>query len=247
MRGRLALRAAAALAAFSATSTAETPEPKAQTAVARQLAAAERQRLPPEAAVERIAARARESSAAASFFVSPWSSPKLAVAVSSTATSADAVDADCEPLPTTDLDALVATAATRQRVEAALLQAVIAQESGGRPCAVSPKGAKGIMQLMPDTVAAFGVADPFDPAQGLAAGARFLRQLLDRYDGDVRLALAAYNAGPGRVDQFRAVPDIPETTAYVDAILRRLGGAERRGSADTREQPPGKPPQPAKQ
>src|SRR5205085_361018 len=97
------------------------------------------------------------------------------------------------------------------------------QESGSRPCAVSAKGAQGLMQLMPATSQQFGVADPFDARQNIQAGAKFLKQLLTRYGGDVTKALAAYNAGPGRVDQAGgAVPGIPETIHYVSSILSSL-------------------------
>ena len=79
------------------------------------------------------------------------------------------------------------------------------------------------MQLMPDTAAELNVADPFDPKQNIEAGAKYLKQLLDKYKGDVPQALAAYNAGPGRDRPCQGMPDIPETRAYVDAILQKLG------------------------
>ncbi|OLN25698.1 Lytic transglycosylase, catalytic [Desulfovibrio sp. DV] len=101
-----------------------------------------------------------------------------------------------------------------------LLYAVIEQESRFSSCAVSPKGAAGLMQLMPDTQAHFGVADPFDPERNVATGAKFLQQLIGRF-GDVRLALAAYNAGPETVARCGGVPNIPETLNYVDRIMAR--------------------------
>ena len=101
-----------------------------------------------------------------------------------------------------------------------LLYAVIEQESRFSACAVSPKGAAGLMQLMPDTQAHFGVTDPFDPERNVASGAKFLRQLISRF-GDVRLALAAYNAGPETVARCGGVPNIPETINYVDRIMAR--------------------------
>ncbi|MHC1790489.1 lytic transglycosylase domain-containing protein [Solidesulfovibrio sp.] len=101
-----------------------------------------------------------------------------------------------------------------------LLYAVIEQESRFSSCAVSPKGAAGLMQLMPDTQAHFGVADPFDPERNVASGAKFLRQLIGRF-GDLRLALAAYNAGPETVARCGGVPNIPETLTYVDRIMAR--------------------------
>jgi hypothetical protein len=101
-----------------------------------------------------------------------------------------------------------------------LLYAVIEQESRFAACAVSPKGAAGLMQLMPDTQSHFGVADPFNPDRNVAAGAKFLRQLIGRF-GDLRLALAAYNAGPETVARCGGVPNIPETLTYVDRIMNR--------------------------
>jgi soluble lytic murein transglycosylase-like protein len=103
-----------------------------------------------------------------------------------------------------------------------LLRAVIEQESAYLPCAISSKGAQGLMQLMPGTAADLGVEDPFDARQNVDGGARFLRQLLDRYGGNVVLALAAYNAGPARVDSAGGIPPIPETMGYVSGILDKL-------------------------
>ena len=118
---------------------------------------------------------------------------------------------------------LIDGAAQQQGVDAKLLRAVIDQESGFRPCAVSTKGAQGLMQLMPATAEELKVDDPFDPKQSIDGGARYLKQLLDKYKGDIPQTLAAYNAGPGATDQAKGVPDIPETRAYVDAILQKLG------------------------
>jgi soluble lytic murein transglycosylase-like protein len=106
-----------------------------------------------------------------------------------------------------------------------LLRAVIDRESGFRPCAVSAKGALGLMQLMPETAAELGVADPFDPQENIAGGARFLSQLLEKYKGDITLALGAYNAGPARVDGYQGLPPIPETLNYVADILKKLRAA----------------------
>jgi soluble lytic murein transglycosylase-like protein len=128
----------------------------------------------------------------------------------------------CGAVPQPDLDSMVRAAAARESLEPALLHAVIGQESQFRPCAVSSKGAMGLMQLMPDTAADLGVADPFDPEQNVNGGARLLRLLLERYQGNLALALGAYNAGPGRVDRFGAIPRIPETMDYVRKILTVL-------------------------
>jgi soluble lytic murein transglycosylase-like protein len=130
--------------------------------------------------------------------------------------------ADCPSLPDDQLNPLIEEAARRESVQAELLRSVIRQESGARPCAVSAKGAQGLMQLMPATSQQFGVADPFDPRQNITAGTKFLKQLLARYGGDVTKALAAYNAGPAQVDRAGSVPLIPETINYVSSILAAL-------------------------
>ncbi|GEM_PF-336831 len=109
--------------------------------------------------------------------------------------------------------------AKKYRLDPALLRAVIKAESDFRPEAVSHKGAVGLMQLMPETAASLRVADPLDPIQNIRAGARQLRRLLNRYHGDLPLALAAYNAGMHRV-KGRTLPRIPETRAYVRKVLR---------------------------
>jgi soluble lytic murein transglycosylase-like protein len=118
---------------------------------------------------------------------------------------------------------MIGRAARETAVEPAVIREVARQESAFRPCVVSVKGAEGLMQLMPATQAMLAVSDPFDPRQSLMAGAKLLRQLLDRYGGDLSLALAAYNAGPGRVDPVMSIPAIPETENYVAEILDRLG------------------------
>jgi len=130
------------------------------------------------------------------------------------------VTANCPELPASTTEALAKRAGEREGLDPQLILAVMKQESDFRPCAVSPKGALGLMQLMPETADDLDVLDPMDPEQNVAGGARFLRQLLDRYVNDPALALSAYNAGPARVtDQ---IPDIPETKAYVSAILSRM-------------------------
>ncbi len=117
-------------------------------------------------------------------------------------------------------------------VSPALIEAVARTESGFDPTAVSPKGAGGLMQLMPGTAAALGVVDRFDPRESIRGGVRHLRYLLDRYQGSVVLALAAYNAGEGAVDSHRGVPPYPETQQYVQRILRRAGLADSVASAE---------------
>jgi len=109
--------------------------------------------------------------------------------------------------------------AARHRVDADLVEAVIRVESAFNPRAVSNKGAQGLMQLMPRTASALGVRNVFDPYQNIEGGVRHLRYLLDRYPGNVPLALAAYNAGEKAVDQYRGIPPYGETTQYVQKIL----------------------------
>jgi soluble lytic murein transglycosylase-like protein len=128
----------------------------------------------------------------------------------------------CDPLPEPELTPLIDAAAQAHQVEKKLLRAVIVQESASRPCAVSSKGASGLMQLMPSVIEQFQVADAFDPKQNVDAGAEYLRQLLDKYKGDLSLVLAAFNAGPAAVDQAGGIPDIKETRDYVDAILKAI-------------------------
>jgi soluble lytic murein transglycosylase-like protein len=117
-------------------------------------------------------------------------------------------------------------AAAAAGISPALLAAVVWQESRWRAAAVSPKGAVGLGQLMPDTARRLGV-DPRDPGANLLGAARYLRTLLDRFDNNLELALAAYNAGPGRVARAAGVPRIAETQAYVAQVTARLGRASR--------------------
>ena len=119
---------------------------------------------------------------------------------------------------------LVMDAAARYDLDPALLAGLVQRESGWDPLAVSPVGAMGLGQLMPRTAAFLGVTDPFDPEQNLDGAARYLASMLARYDGDVRLALAAYNAGPGRVDACQCIPQNGETPGYVVNVLAAAEG-----------------------
>lgn len=120
---------------------------------------------------------------------------------------------------------LIAQAASAYNVDPSVIRAILHRESAGDPTAVSRAGAGGLMQIMPATAAGLGVTDRFDPAQNIDAGTRYYRQMLDRFGGDTELALAAYNAGPGRVDQHLATgaPLPAETRAYVPAVMARAG------------------------
>jgi soluble lytic murein transglycosylase-like protein len=136
--------------------------------------------------------------------------------------------AECDPLPAEQLNGIITGAAQKEKVSFNLIKAVVEEESAARPCAVSFRGAEGLMQLMPDTAEQFNVQDPFDPEQNIDAGAKLLRVLLSKYDGDLTLALSAYNAGPARVDQEGGIPPIPETLNYVADILRKLRPTEEK-------------------
>jgi soluble lytic murein transglycosylase-like protein len=117
-------------------------------------------------------------------------------------------------------DRYIDEAANLHGVASSLLKAVIRAESAFDPKAVSKKGALGLMQIMPENLASFQIDDPFDPWQNILGGTRYLKNLLERFDGQVPLALAAYNAGPKLVDVYRGIPPIPETEAYVKKVMK---------------------------
>jgi soluble lytic murein transglycosylase-like protein len=116
------------------------------------------------------------------------------------------------------LHKIVQETAQKHNVDPALVSAVISTESNWNTSAISRKGAQGLMQLVPETAQHFGVYNPFDPAQNVDAGVRYLSMLLDRYNGDLPKALAAYNAGPGIVDRWGGVPQFRETREYVRKV-----------------------------
>jgi soluble lytic murein transglycosylase-like protein len=144
-----------------------------------------------------------------SFFTVPWPAPPVARESA----------ADCDALRPAQVEELVQENARRQDLPPDLLREVMRRESNFRPCAVSKVGAQGLMQLMPATAEDLRVTDVFDAHENAAAGAKLLRMLLDRYRGDIALALGAYNAGPARVDRAGGVPPIPETRDYLMRIL----------------------------
>jgi hypothetical protein len=122
-------------------------------------------------------------------------------------------------LGTVPYGSLILDAAERYRLDGLLLAAMVETESGFDPTAVSPNGARGLMQLMPMTAASFGASVVGDPRANVRAGARYLRYLLRRFDNDLELALAAYNAGPATVRRYRGIPPYRETREYVERVL----------------------------
>lgn len=130
------------------------------------------------------------------------------------------------PLLATDprLSKIINKYANQQGVDPRLVQTVIRHESGFDPVAVSPKGAMGLMQLMPETAASLGVEDPFDVEQNIKGGIRFLKICLNRFDQNLPLALAAYNAGPGRVAEHQGMPPFKETQEYVKKVVKDYSG-----------------------
>jgi soluble lytic murein transglycosylase-like protein len=128
----------------------------------------------------------------------------------------------CTPVPSMVLEGVIQQASKAYSVAPNLIEAVIRQESGGYPCAVSNKGAMGLMQLMPGTAIEMGASDPFDIQQNVKAGTRFLSELLQRYNGDLNRVLGAYNAGPAAVDRVGGPPPFPETLNYIRSVMERI-------------------------
>jgi len=143
-----------------------------------------------------------------------------------------------------DLTQVVDSASSAYHLDPDLIRSVIHAESSAHPNAVSRKGAQGLMQLMPGTAVRLGVADPFDPQANVSGGTRYLRQLLERYNFDLLKALAAYNAGPLRVEQYRGVPPYRETRAYVSRVVREYNrkkiAQEKQAAAQSKARRPAK-------
>lgn len=122
-------------------------------------------------------------------------------------------------IPPPQIDAMVNTNAAQFGVDPALVKAIIANESGFNANATSKTGAQGLMQLEPETAAGLGVDNAYDPSQNISGGTRYIRSLLERFHGDLRLAIAAYNAGPGAVEKYGGIPPYAETQNYVQNVL----------------------------
>ena len=138
------------------------------------------------------------------------------------------------------IDDAVEQAAARHSLPPLLIHSVIQVESRYNPYAVSPKGARGLMQLMPETARRFGVSDVFNPIENIRGGSQYLKYLLDLYHDDYRLALAAYNAGEGAVARYGDVPPFPETRNYLTLVRKQLQAAPgpgRKDAAQTEMQP----------
>ena len=173
---------------------------------------------PQRAAMNQQIEAVRRQATALGLHLQPWGPAP----VSTTADLPSLPPFACPAIPEESVSPILEGASKEQSVDLGLLRAVIGQESAFHPCAVSTKGAQGLMQLMPEVAARLGVKDVFDPKQNVEAGARYLKELLDKYKGDLSKALAAYNAGPGAVDQANGIPDIPETRQYVESILTQV-------------------------
>jgi len=144
-------------------------------------------------------------------------------------------------MPASPYDAFIERLAAEYDLSPDLIKSVVMVESAFDPHAVSPKGAQGLMQLMPATARHYGVRNAFDPLENLRAGSRHLRSLLDEFDGDVTLALAAYNAGSSAVRRHGGIPDYRETRDYVRRVHDSMGSGPRERRAARRVEPPSEP------
>jgi soluble lytic murein transglycosylase-like protein len=159
--------------------------------------------------------------------ITTMTQPSATTAASTSTSFADALS-QASTQQTSSSDSTAATyapeidaAANQYGIDPLLLQSLIQQESGFDPNATSASGAQGLTQLMPSTAAGLGVTNPYDPTQSIQGGAKYLADQLQTFDGDPSLALAAYNAGPGAVEQYGGIPPYPETANYVQQVLAR--------------------------
>jgi len=146
-----------------------------------------------------------------------------------------------DPVSLSQWQTYIEEAARKFGVDSNLITAVIAQESAGNPSAVSPKGAKGLMQLMDTTAKDMGVSQVFQPRQNILGGVKYLKQLLDKYNGNEALALASYNAGPAAVDKYNGIPPYEETQRYVEnvtALKRQLSALSSTTTKETGNEQP---------
>jgi soluble lytic murein transglycosylase-like protein len=200
----------------------EKPEAEVLTALDKQRAAA------------RLQAGVRDAGRE-SFFLVPFSFPAPVVPPFFT-------PASCTPASKEQIGKWIAEAATKEGVARNVIEAVVEVESAYDSCAVSPKGAEGLMQLMPAVQEELDVSDPFDARQNLFAGVRHLKRLLDDYKGDLKSALSAYNAGAARVQESGGVPPLAETQDYVARILEKLKASPAPPPGASGASPPRPPP-----
>lgn len=169
---------------------------------------------------------------------SGWKKPSLYSALTATAAMARALggrkaqELKSPAMGDETLEPLVDLASRTHGVDKNLIKSVIGQESAGRPLAVSAAGAKGLMQLMDTTAAELGLKNAFNPRENVLAGTRYLKRMLEKFGGDEKLALAAYNAGPGAVDRFGGVPPYAETKNYVEKVLAAKAALDRNDRKD---------------
>ena len=178
----------------------------------------------PAAQNKKLKLTARSVEAASPSVVRPFSGTLISETTPTSPAVSTEVSKSLEGFSTGDakVDSYIVESATRNGVDPLLLYSIMHRESSFKRMAVSPKGARGLMQLMPGTAARFGVSNIFDPRQNIEGGARYVRFLLDTFDGDVRLALAGYNAGEGAVMKYgNRVPPYSETQEYVRRISER--------------------------
>jgi soluble lytic murein transglycosylase-like protein len=171
----------------------------------------------------------------------PRTGKLIRVAVSTPQATAEKTLPAVQMAPAPPFGAIVERIAAEQSLPAELLHSVIQVESNYNPGAVSPKGAQGLMQLMPETAHRFGVPDSFDPVENIQGGAKYLKYLLELYKGDYPRALAAYNAGEKAVARYGGIPPYAETQNYVTQVQRRVDARRKTDSAKAAAAKPGPP------